>query len=440
MKKNTVNLNQLTIEELKKLSKEEIIEIAIRERARSIDLWHQINQPKPNSSNSSKPPSTDTAKEKAERLARNKKPKSNKQTGGQLGHQGKTLSLQKPDKIIKLYRYTPFQPAGELLQACQITDIKFSKEVTEYRLYSTHSKTSDTINTVLPTNYTSYSPSIKSLITYLSVEQAISEERIVRLFQDVFNLSISTGLVSKILKKANFKFHLVNQLLKQQVTKSDILGSDETFMNLNGKQVYLWNWNCQNYSYFAASQTRSYSNIKNTIPHFKGTLITDRLPVQLKHSCNHQVCTIHLQRDIKKLPDSIFKTNLQEILGQAQKAVPCPENYQYYQNQLKSLLDKPPPTDKLSITLFKSLLKLKDYLFQFLTNPLIPHHNNTTERELRKSKIKHKITGGFRTLKGFETYAKILSFIQTCRKQGQNVWQEMLALYENRPLGLKFSC
>jgi transposase len=435
MKKKIENVTDYTIDDLTKMSKEELIQNLIKERRQRIELINQINQPKPNSLNSSRPPSTDNSRDRA---LRNKKPKSKKKTGGQSGHVGKTLDFQVPTKIINLYRYTPDKEPGELISSCQITNIKFDKEVIEYRLYSTRTKTATTVNTILPTNYTAYSDDIKGLIAYLSVEQAISEERVVRLFNDVFEIQLSSGLISKVLEQANNKFNSVYRQIHTQIANSQVLGSDETFMNLEGKQVYLWNWNNPTHSYFRASTTRKYLNIQSTIPNFKGVLVTDRLPVQLKHSCDHQICTVHLQRDIKKLPDSNFKAELQNIIGSSQKAIPSPASHQYFTSRLKLLLDTAPPIDKLSITLYKSLSWLKDSIFRFLSNSLIPHHNNSTERELRKSKIKHKITGGFRTEKGFDTYAKILSFIQTCRKQNQNVWRELLALYQGKELKLQF--
>jgi transposase len=119
-----------------------------------------------------------------------------------------------------------------------------------------------------------------------------------------------------------------------------------------------------------------------------------------------------------------------DILGESQKADKNQENYIFYRQRLKSILDNLPTTlDKQSKRLAKSLIKNQDHIFNFLLNPEIPHHNNDTERELRKSKIKSKIAGCFRTLNGFEIYASILTFIQTCRKQGQNIYTQLQKIF-----------
>ena len=43
----------------------------------------------------------------------------------------------------------------------------------------------------------------------------------------------------------------------------------------------------------------------------------------------------------------------------------------------------------------KGILKVKDYLFTFLTNPHVPYDNNAIERGVRRIKIKQKVSGCF---------------------------------------------
>jgi transposase len=52
---------------------------------------------------------------------------------------------------------------------------------------------------------------------------------------------------------------------------------------------------------------------------------------------------------------------------------------------------------------------------------MVPFTNNQAERNLRSAKTKLKVTGCFRTLNGAASYARIQSFIATCRKQKQNL-------------------
>lgn len=441
----------LNLKNLEDLSKDELIQVVLdlgQKYNDQIDTISEQNDKieeilgklKQNSNNTSRPPSTDSIGDKLDNSQKRKdrrkhknRHKSSRKTGGQLGHKGFTLIKQTSDKvtkIIQIRKYDPNRLEGEILQTCQEIDIKVSKEVIEYQLISTRVKNATTTTAKLPFKNIIYSSNLKAKIAYFSTEHAISDDRIIRLFMDLYGISISGGTITNVLFKAKELLQQTNNNILKAIQTSLILGSDETFLSLNGNLAFLWNWQNPSYSYFKASENRKYENITDTIPDYKGVLITDRYAAHLKLDSKHQLCLVHLQRNTKSLPNSKFKTELLEILGKSQKAKPTQANYIYYRQRLKSLLTNLPPNlDKQSQKLARSLLKNQDHIFEFLLDPQIPHHNNATERELRKSKIKLKIAGCFRTLKGFQVYASILTFIQTCRKQGLNILLQLQKVF-----------
>jgi transposase len=439
VKNKLENLTALTRNELDNLSKDEVIEIALRENKSRIDLWYKVHQ---NSTNSSRPPSTDSIAVKVEksntRQLKNGN-KSKKKSGGQKGHIGKTLQKQEPTKVIKILKYDPFSKPGKLLKSCQIIDIITRKEIIEYQLITTKTKNAETINAVLPGNYVQYSNKIKALIPYFSTEHAVSEDRIIRLFWDIFNLKISKGTVSNCLVKASKLLEKINSKILKSIRNAPVIGSDETFMSCKGKLTYLWNWQTPNYSFFRASENRKFSNVQAVIPNFKGILVSDRYIAHLKLPCDHQVCTVHLQRNIQALDNLNFKKILLDIIGKAQKADISLQNHDYYKQRLKNALEKlPPDLSKKTISFAEYLLKSIDYIFVFLKNVNVPHHNNGSEIELRKSKVKLKVAGCFRTMGGFKVYAKILTFIQTCRKQSCNVYHQLQSLFAGKASELRY--
>jgi len=422
---------------LEDLSKEEIIRILLDLGAKYNDqidmieeLLGQNSSQNKNSTNTSKPPSTDSIRTKLDRKKHKNRSKSTKKSGGQIGHIGTTLVKQTPTKIVQIKSYNPNIVIGTILQTCQVIDVIVRKEVLEYQLISTKTKNDQTLKAKLPFKGVVYSSNLKAQIAYFSTEHAISDNRIIRLFNDLYGFSISGGTVTNTLLKAKLLLEPINTKILNAIQTVKVLGSDETFMSLNGNLAFLWNWQNSKYSYFKASTNRKYDNITETIRNYQGMLISDRYAAHLKLESNHQLCTVHLQRNIKALSDSEFKTQMLDILGESQKADKNQENYIFYRQRLKSILDNLPTTlDKQSKRLAKSLIKNQDHIFNFLLNPEIPHHNNDTERELRKSKIKSKIAGCFRTLNGFETYASNLTFIQTCRKQGQNIYTQLQKIF-----------
>ena len=62
-------------------------------------------------------------------------------------------------------------------------------------------------------------------------------------------------------------------------------------------------------------------------------------------------------------------------------------------------------------------------VLRFLYDFAVPFTNNQAERDLRMTKLKMKISGGFRTLTGTRTFARLRSLIATARKQGWNILQ-----------------
>ncbi|MEZ4528255.1 MAG: DUF6444 domain-containing protein [Desulfobacterales bacterium] len=91
-----------------------------------------INRLGLNSSNSSKPPSSDPNREKK------KKERSRSRPGGQEGHEGTTLKkVDKPDVIMDIPVDTGSLPEGDCkevgYESRQVIDIDISQIVTEYR-------------------------------------------------------------------------------------------------------------------------------------------------------------------------------------------------------------------------------------------------------------------------------------------------------------------
>jgi hypothetical protein len=80
--------------------------------------------------------------------------------------------------------------------------------------------------------------------------------------------------------------------------------------------------------------------------------------------------------------------------------------------------------------------KYEEEVHAFAGEEGVPFTNNQAERDLRGSKEKQKVCGGFRTKSGAEVYARMQAATSTFRQQGLKVFATRRDLFLRRPVVL----
>lgn len=430
----------------------------IKEQNQKIEeLEKKIKELQKDSSNSSKPPSSDMQRPNHKNQSLRKK--SGKKPGGQKGHKGYSrLQTENPEKIVRC------EPAkceccgkslekqrGEIIEKRQERDIPpIEVHVTEYQKVEKKCLCGHKNQGVFPEGITApvqIGSNAKAFMTYLNTKQLIPFDRLREVAIDLFNFRISTGSIDNILEIAYEKGMKYQKEIMREIKKSEWVGSDETGIRFEGKRGWLWTWQNKNASYYTAEKGRGYEIVKEHFGEdYDGRLIHDCWSAQnnTKAKKGHQQCHPHLQRELEFLIKeyrSKWAYEMDSLLSTSQKAREkiwqegfdelmrkrIIEKY----NQILEKMNQQILKTKAEKTLQKRFRKHKDEIFFFMKDPETPFHNNGSEQAIRVAKVKQKVSGGFRSKNGADRYACLLSFIETCRKQGKNTLQSIRELLQD---------
>lgn len=197
-----------------------------------------------NSSNSSKPPGSDGLR-KQPKSQRNK---SDKKSGGQAGHAGKTRTqIANPDHI-EIYTPTSCQGCGSDLTdvngSCvekrQVFDVLQPQiEVTEHQVEEKKCPCcGEVTRAFFPQNVKApmqYGERVQALIAYFAHQHFIPVARVGQILEDVFGVAISPGTCANIDEKLFEHLEVFEASLKAHLLAARVLHFDETGMRCEKK-------------------------------------------------------------------------------------------------------------------------------------------------------------------------------------------------------------
>ncbi len=432
-------------------------------KARIKQLEDQIAK---NSSNSSKPPSSDEYNKKP----KSSKPKTDKKPGGQKGHKGSTLNVSAKVDRIENHQVQCCQNCNKDLSGQQAERIEHRQEFEippmkmEVIQHQSEVKTCTCgcVNKAFPEGVNhpvQYGSNFKSLMVYLQDYQLLPYARTKELVKDLFGHAISTGSLYNFRKYSFDKLASFEEKLKKLLTVCVVAGFDETGLRVMAKRLWLHSCSTDKHAYYQVDEKRGSEAMDRIgiLPDFKGVAIHDYWKSYYKYECEHGLCNAHLLRDLifieerfeqdwaRQMIDLLLK-----MLSAKNKAIAkgrtklSPSTLKRYQkrydeivrNGLKINPFKPPakktrgkPKKTPPLNLLERLQSRTADILRFLYDFKVCFDNNFSERDIRMMKVKQKISGCFRSLKGAQYFARVRSYIMTARKQQVNTFVALKSLF-----------
>lgn len=436
------------IEELRR--ENAMLKERIAELERRLDL---------NSSNSSRPPSSDGLQKPVR--VQSLREKSNKKSGGQDGHQGQTLKqVSNPDKVVRHEPVACSRCQASLTKTTtsayikrQVFDIPKPRiEVTEYQAAVKICSCGHRNVAQFPKGVNApvqYGDRVNALSVYLNQRQFIPEDRVQEFFNDVFELPISAATIAGMSSNFASKATSVQNQVFEELKDAAIKNADETGIRIAGKTNWLHLLSNIRWTHYKVAPKRG-----DVPKNITGILVHDHWkPYFTIEGATHALCNAHHLRELKALseiekePWARQKARLLTWLNRMENP-DFEKAFRIYDiivqqgltfHEAQPALSSSKNKRRTGHNLLLRLKKYKDAVLRFITIANVPFTNNQAEQDVRMMKLRQKISGGFRTTRGAEEFCVTRGFLSTCRKQGINLFQAIFQMIAGTFSGFTFS-
>jgi transposase len=409
--------------------------------ARVTELEARLGQ---NSSNSSKPPSSDGPHVKPAPP----KPPSGRKRGGQPGHPKHERVILPPDQVID-HRPTRCRRCAATLAGDdpdpildQVIDLPVKlRHVVHHRRHTLECPCCRTLTTAspVPEAASGFGPKLTAVTAYLTGVGRLGKRAVRTFFADVCDLPVSLGgvsnleaTVSRALEPIHAEAHVRTKRLDANV--------DETSWPEGTSKGWLWVAVTQLLTVFLIRPNRNRAAFDDLVGPAPGVLTTDRFPVYTHlGGGRRQVCWAHLRRDFQAMID---RKNAgsgigEELLAHAdilfahwQKVRDGTRRRRWFERtqagwlreQVRLLLERGSACDcAKTAAVCREILAVEASLWTFARRAGVEPTNNTAERAVRHAVCWRKTSYGTDSGRGSRFVERMLTVVASCRQQGRDV-------------------
>jgi transposase len=301
-----------------------------------------------------------------------------------------------------------------------------------------------------------YGARVKAVAVYLNAQQLVPEDRVAQAMQDLFGAGLlcPASVVAWGERKADELAGVVERIAAL-VAEAPVRNLDETGFRIGGKGQWLHTASTPTLTLYRVTEKRG----DVTADLQGGVVVHDHFkPYYSLPGVEHALCNAHHLRELKALIEIEkepwawqMRALLLDALEAVREAVARGARVladavrqsllRRYNNIVRRGLafhrSQPPLTRAAGArgrsplrpghNLLRRLHEFRSDVLRFIHDFTVPFTNNLGEQALRMMKVKMKISGGFRTMAGAQTFARLRSVISTARKQGWNILETLLA-------------
>ena len=448
-------MDKQAAEKLYDSGKEPTVAKLLEYDAENEKLKRKIAQLEKDSTNSSKPPSSDNPQDKNQQPKTDNKKK--RKPGGQPGHKGSNRELMPVEEVNDLLHCYPEKcdncgktlPQDETANVVgepfrwQVAEIEPIKPIiTEYQAHTTLCECGCQTSASLPEEIlkSNFGPRLASIIAYLAAVLHVSRRGTREFCETLLNVNIALGSVQNLLEDTSEALEPIDKELKEALPKEPVVNSDET----GWRDRWLWIFVASTFIYFQVAKTRSSKVLVDVLGMvYKGILCVDRYGAYTKyHKGLFQICWAHLKRDFfgilkvgeaTESDDAIAFAKTMEKLRKKLMAIwyrfksgdiSRPElikKTRRVRNAIKRCLKEHMRSEERCVqNLAGKLYKRFNHLFTFIFHEGVEPTNNMAERGIRPAVQWRKVCFGNRSDNGAVLTSRLLTVTRTCWLQKRN--------------------
>jgi hypothetical protein len=274
-------------------------------------------------------------------------------------------------------------------------------------------------------------------------------------------LTLSTGFVAKLQRRASAGLDAFMNDLRLELLTRKIVYWDDTVVMISKSRGCLRFYGDETVAFYAAHFHKNMEGLDqdNVLQLLSPETFVmhdhNKVNYNEKYRFLNIECNQHLQRDCQKNTGDTNHEWSDELKGlisrtikdrkdvMAQGVTSFSADYiTKFDSRLDGILEKADTEHKerpshygmdFEETLLKRIRKYRQNYFLWIQDFLLPTTDNLSERGLRCIKSHQKISGQFESEETAGFYARIKSYIETCRRNGINEIEALIRLSDNNP-------